>query len=155
MIVHSGPDHMRTVVALPLDTVDGATTKLLWLSLGLGIAVAVGVVALGNGAVRLGLRPLTRVEYTAQHITDGALELNVPVADPDTEVGRLGLALNTMLNRLRTALHRTETPKRSCATSWRTPDTNCAPRSPPSRVSPNSSWTNPTCQAGGARRHTP
>lgn len=109
VIAYSGPDHMRTVVALPLDTVDGATAKLLWLSLGLGVAVAIGVVALGNGAVRLGLRPLTRVEHTAQHITDGALELNVPVAHPDTEVGRLGLALNTMLDRLRTALHRTET----------------------------------------------
>ncbi|WP_432187286.1 ATP-binding protein [Streptomyces sp. Tue6028] len=109
VIAYSGPDHMRTVVALPLDTVDGATTKLLWLSLGLGIAVAVGVVVLGNGAVRLGLRPLTRVEHTAQHITEGALELNVPVADPNTEVGRLGLALNTMLDRLRTTLHRTET----------------------------------------------
>ncbi|WP_374214975.1 sensor histidine kinase [Streptomyces longispororuber] len=107
-ISYSGPDHMRAVVALPLDTVDGATTKLLWVSLGLGIAVAAGVVVLGNGAVRLGLRPLSRVERTAQHITEGSLELNVPVAHPDTEVGRLGLALNTMLDRLRTALHRTE-----------------------------------------------
>ncbi|MFB8266058.1 sensor histidine kinase [Streptomyces sp. NPDC055955] len=109
VVSYDGPDHMRAVVALPLDTVDGATTKLLWLSLGLGAAVAVGVVVLGNGAVRLGLRPLSRVERTAQHITEGALELNVPGADPDTEVGRLGLALNTMLDRLRTALHRTET----------------------------------------------
>ncbi|MET8969197.1 HAMP domain-containing sensor histidine kinase [Streptomyces hydrogenans] len=109
VVLYEGPDRMRAVVALPLDTVDGATTKLLWLSLALGVAVAAGVVVLGNGAVRLGLRPLTRVEHTAQHITDGALELNVPVADPDTEVGRLGLALNTMLDRLRTALHRTET----------------------------------------------
>lgn len=109
VISYPGPDRMRAVVALPLDTVDGATTKLLWLGLGLGAAVAVGVVVLGNGAVRLGLRPLTRVEHTAQRITGGALELNVPVADPDTEVGRLGLALNTMLDRLRTALHRTET----------------------------------------------
>ncbi|MGW0460787.1 HAMP domain-containing sensor histidine kinase [Streptomyces tendae] len=108
VITYSGPDRMRTVVALPLDTVDGATTKLLWLSLGLGVAVAVGVVSLGNGAVRLGLRPLTRVEHTAQQVTDGALELNVPVAHTDTEVGRLGLALNTMLDRLRTALRRTE-----------------------------------------------
>ncbi|MGW0686277.1 HAMP domain-containing sensor histidine kinase [Streptomyces sp. NPDC002754] len=107
-ISYPGPDHMRAVVTLPLDTVDGATTKFLWVSLGLGVAVAVGVVVLGNGAVRLGLRPLTRVEHTAQHITDGALELNVPGTDPDTEVGRLGLALNTMLDRLRTALHRTE-----------------------------------------------
>lgn len=109
VVSYEGPDRMHAVVALPLDTVDGATTKLLWLSLALGVAVAAGVVILGNGAVRLGLRPLTRVEHTAQHITDGALELNVPVADPDTEVGRLGLALNTMLDRLRTALHRTET----------------------------------------------
>ncbi|MFE7033855.1 sensor histidine kinase [Streptomyces sp. NPDC057621] len=112
VISHAGPDRMRTVVALPLDTVDGATAKLLWLSLGLGLTVAVGVVVLGNGAVRLGLRPLTRVERTAQHITEGALELNVPVADPDTEVGRLGLALNTMLDRLRTALHRKEASER-------------------------------------------
>ncbi|MFD6288964.1 sensor histidine kinase [Streptomyces sp. NPDC060205] len=112
VISHAGPDRMRTVVALPLDTVDGATAKLLWLSLGLGLTVAVGVVVLGNGAVRLGLRPLTRVEHTAQHITEGALELNVPVADPDTEVGRLGLALNTMLDRLRTALHRKEASER-------------------------------------------
>ncbi|WP_328493182.1 HAMP domain-containing histidine kinase [Streptomyces sp. NBC_00414] len=109
VIALSGPDRMRAVIALPLDTVDGATTKLLWLSLGLGSAVAVGVVTLGNAAVRLGLRPLTRVEHTAQHITDGAVELNVPVTDPDTEVGRLGMALNTMLDRLRTALRHTET----------------------------------------------
>ncbi|MFF2777492.1 ATP-binding protein [Streptomyces sp. NPDC058052] len=109
VVAYAGPDGTRAVVALPLDTVDGATTKLLWLSLALGVAVAAGVVVLGNGAVRLGLRPLTHVERTAQHITDGALELNVPVTDPDTEVGRLGLALNTMLDRLRTALRRTET----------------------------------------------
>ncbi|OIJ66475.1 sensor histidine kinase [Streptomyces mangrovisoli] len=109
VVAYHGPGHMLAVVALPLDTVDGATAKLLWLSLGLGAAVAVGVVVLGNGAVRLGLRPLTRVERTAQHITEGALELSVPGATPDTEVGRLGLALNSMLDRLRAALHRTET----------------------------------------------
>ncbi|WP_433340057.1 sensor histidine kinase [Streptomyces sp. CA-253872] len=107
-VTSEGPEGTRTVVALPLDTVDGATAKLLWLGLGLGLAVAVGVVVLGGGAVRLGLRPLTRVERTARHITQGALGLSVPVTDPDTEVGRLGLALNTMLDRLRAALRRTE-----------------------------------------------
>ncbi|MFD4606961.1 sensor histidine kinase [Streptomyces sp. NPDC058451] len=109
VIDHAGPDGMHAVVALPLDTVDGATTKLLWLSAVLGVCVAGGVVVLGNVAVRLGLRPLTRVEQTAQRITEGALELSVPITDPDTEVGRLSLALNTMLDRLRTALHRAET----------------------------------------------
>ncbi|MGX2994012.1 sensor histidine kinase [Streptomyces sp. JNUCC 64] len=112
VIVYAGPDGMRAVVALPLDTVDGATTRLLWFSVALGTAVAVGVGLLGNLAVRVGLRPLTRVERTAQRITDGALRLSVPVPDPDTEVGRLSLALNTMLDRLRAALHRAEDSER-------------------------------------------
>ncbi|WP_405724539.1 HAMP domain-containing histidine kinase [Streptomyces sp. NBC_00028] len=112
VLAHTGPDGMRAVVALPLDTVDAATTRFLWFSIGLGLVVAVGVVLLGNTAVRFGLRPLTRVERTAQDITAGALELNVPVPHPDTEVGRLGMALNTMLDRLRTALHRTEDSER-------------------------------------------
>ncbi|MCR8942773.1 HAMP domain-containing histidine kinase [Streptomyces sp. OUCMDZ-4982] len=112
VIADSGPDRIRTVVALPLDTVDGATTKLLWFSAFLGVIVAAGVALLGNAAVRLGLRPLSRVEATAQRITDGALDLRVPDTDPATEVGRLGQALNTMLDRLRTALHRTAASER-------------------------------------------
>ncbi|MFD4989855.1 ATP-binding protein [Streptomyces sp. NPDC058374] len=107
VVTDSGPDGMRAVISLPLDTVDGATTKLLWFSASLGVVVAAGVAVLGNAAVRLGLRPLSRVEATAQKITDGDLELRVPDTDPTTEVGRLGKALNTMLDRLRTALHRT------------------------------------------------
>ncbi|MGW4027228.1 HAMP domain-containing sensor histidine kinase, partial [Streptomyces sp. NPDC005009] len=112
VIARSGPDHMRAVIALPMDGVSEATTRLLWFSVFPGVVVAVGVVLLGNAAVRLGLRPLTRVERTAQNITAGALELNVPVPDPDTEVGRLGLALNTMLDQLRSALYRTEDSER-------------------------------------------
>ncbi|MFE9802840.1 histidine kinase dimerization/phospho-acceptor domain-containing protein [Streptomyces goshikiensis] len=49
---------------------------------------------------------------TAQQITDGALGLSLPVADPDTEVGRLAVALHTMLDRLRTALRRAEDSER-------------------------------------------
>ncbi|MEW1551216.1 sensor histidine kinase [Streptomyces tsukubensis] len=112
VIAYPGPDGMSAVVALPLDTVDGATTRLLWFSAALVVAVAAGVVALSSWAVRLGMRPLTRVERTARRITLGALELNVPVHDPDTEVGRLGLALNTMLDQLRAALRRTESSER-------------------------------------------
>ncbi|MEU0131409.1 HAMP domain-containing sensor histidine kinase [Streptomyces sp. NPDC006289] len=112
VVADSGPDRMRAVVALPLDTVDGATTKLLWFSAFLGTAVAAGVALLGNAAVRLGLRPLSRVEGTAQRITDGDLNLRVPDTDPATEVGRLGQAMNTMLDRLRTALDHTAASER-------------------------------------------
>ncbi|WP_406405742.1 sensor histidine kinase [Streptomyces sp. NBC_01643] len=112
VVADAGPDRMRAVVALPLDTVDGATTKLLWFSASLGVVVAAGVAMLGNAAVRLGLRPLSRVEGTAQRITGGDLKLRVPDTDPATEVGRLGQAMNTMLDRLRTALQHTAASER-------------------------------------------
>lgn len=113
LVADSGPRNMRAVVALPLDTVDGATDKLLWFGLTLDASVAVGVVLLSNAAVRLGLRPLTRIEHAAQRITDGAPDLGVPALDPKTEVGRLGLALNTMLDRLRAARRRAEASETS------------------------------------------
>ncbi|MFJ8754711.1 sensor histidine kinase [Streptomyces sp. NPDC102441] len=112
VVADSGPDGMRAVVALPLDTVQDATSRLLWFSLVIGAATAVGVMLLGGAAVRLGLRPLTRVEHTARSITSGELEQNVTDTSPDTEVGRLGIALNTMLDQLRAALHRKDRTER-------------------------------------------
>ncbi|MGV9313643.1 HAMP domain-containing sensor histidine kinase [Streptomyces sp. NPDC003691] len=112
VMVHPGPDGMRAVVALPLDAVDDATAELLWFSLAVGAAVAAGVAGLGGAAVRLGLRPLTQVERTAQRIAGGSLRLRVPGAGAGTEVGRLGLALNTMLDQLRAALRRAENSER-------------------------------------------
>ncbi|MET9659275.1 HAMP domain-containing sensor histidine kinase [Streptomyces sp. NPDC006510] len=106
VVADSGSDGMRAVVALPLDTVEGATSKLLWFSLAIGTVVAAAVMVLGSVAVRLGLRPLNRVEDTARRITHGELALSVTETSPDTEVGRLGIAFNTMLDQLRAALHR-------------------------------------------------
>ncbi|WP_432105113.1 sensor histidine kinase [Streptomyces sp. bgisy091] len=112
VVADSGPDGMRAVVALPLDSVEDATSRLLWFSLGIGVVAAAGVMLLGGVAVRLGLRPLTRVEHTARRITGGELEQNVTDTSPDTEVGRLGIAFNTMLDRLRAALHRKDRTER-------------------------------------------
>ncbi|MFF1920371.1 sensor histidine kinase [Streptomyces sp. NPDC058221] len=112
VVADSGPDGMRAVVALPLDTVQEATARLLWFSLAVGAVAAGGVVLLGGAAVRLGLRPLTRVEHTARRITSGELEESVADTSPDTEVGRLGIAFNTMLDQLRAALYRKDRTER-------------------------------------------
>ncbi|MEK8142573.1 hypothetical protein NKH18_10345 [Streptomyces sp. M10(2022)] len=36
VVADSGPEGMRAVVALPLDTVQDAMARLLWFSLGIG-----------------------------------------------------------------------------------------------------------------------
>ncbi|GGM83789.1 sensor histidine kinase [Dactylosporangium sucinum] len=54
--------------------------------------------------VRVGLSPLTRMEETAVEIADGNLSSRVVDADPHTESGRLGTALNTMLGRIEEAV---------------------------------------------------
>jgi two-component system OmpR family sensor kinase len=53
--------------------------------------------------VKVGLRPLDRIEVTAGEIAAGDLSRRVSPADSKTEVGRLGLALNAMLERLEQA----------------------------------------------------
>jgi two-component system OmpR family sensor kinase len=53
--------------------------------------------------VRVGLLPLDRMTHTAGRIAGGDLSHRVESSDPRTEVGRLGLALNRMLDRLEEA----------------------------------------------------
>ena len=66
-----------------------------------------GVLLLLGGAawvvVRVGLLPLDRMGHTAGAIAGGDLSHRVEATDPRTEVGRLGLALNAMLDRLEDA----------------------------------------------------
>ncbi|MEN1890253.1 sensor histidine kinase [Streptomyces mirabilis] len=104
VLLNPGPDGMSAVVTLPLDTVDGATSKLLWLNAVLLAVTIVALIALGRWVVRLGLLPLTRMERTAQDITAGRLDLRLADTDARTEVGRLGRVLNSMLDRLQKAL---------------------------------------------------
>jgi two-component system OmpR family sensor kinase len=56
--------------------------------------------ALAWWLVAIGLRPLERIGRTAGAIAAGDLSRRVEPATPRTEVGRLGLALNAMLDRL-------------------------------------------------------
>jgi two-component system, OmpR family, sensor kinase len=92
-----------TVVAVPLHEVDQTLHRLALVeALVIGaILLALGVVAFF--VVRLGLRPLDRMGDTAGAIAAGDLSRRVEPATPRTEVGRLGLALNSMLERLEDA----------------------------------------------------
>jgi two-component system OmpR family sensor kinase len=60
-----------------------------------------GVLALV--VVRRGLRPLRQMAGTADAIASGDLARRVPEGKPDTEVGRLGVALNEMLTQIEEA----------------------------------------------------
>jgi two-component system OmpR family sensor kinase len=88
------------VLATSLADVDDTLHRLLLIELLVTGAVLGGIVLLGLWIVRLGLRPLEAMGRTADAIAAGDLSRRVDRAEPRTEVGRLGLALNTMLGRI-------------------------------------------------------
>ncbi len=91
------------VVAIPLDEVSQTLDRLLLVE-ALVIAAVLLVLGLaGRLVVRVGLLPLERMGHTAGAIAGGDLSHRVEPDDPRTEVGRLGQALNAMLERLERA----------------------------------------------------
>ena len=93
----------RLIVAIPLHDVDDTLHRLLLIKLVVAIAALAALAGLAWWVVRLGLRPLERMGETAGAIAAGDLSQRVEPADDKTEVGRLGLALNSMLGQIETA----------------------------------------------------
>ncbi len=91
------------VVAAPLTEADGTLRQLLLVELVVAVAVLTALLLLGLWLVRVGLRPLGRIEHTAAAIAGGDLSQRVENDDPRTEVGRLGSALNAMLGQIEVA----------------------------------------------------
>jgi two-component system OmpR family sensor kinase len=92
-----------SVVAIPLREVDQNLRRLLFVE---GLVIAGVLLALAVAAwaiVRVGLLPLDRMGHTAGAIAGGDLSHRIESTDPRTEVGRLGIALNAMLDRLERA----------------------------------------------------
>jgi two-component system OmpR family sensor kinase len=85
------------ITATPLTDVDATLRRLLAIMLLVTAAVLAALAVLGLWVVRIGLRPLDEIGRTAAAIADGDLTRGVERAEPRTEVGRLGLALNAML----------------------------------------------------------
>ena len=97
-----------TIVAVPLGDVGATLHRLLLVEaivIG-GVLLALGV--LGWIVVRIGLAPLERIATAAGKIAGGDLDRRIDAAHPRSEVGRLGVALNTMLDRLQQAFRARE-----------------------------------------------
>ena len=86
-----------TVFAVPLTDVQQTLDRLLLVEALVAAGVLLALVVLGSVVIRIGLRPLERMGRVADEIAGGDLSRRVTPATPRTEVGRLGLALNSML----------------------------------------------------------
>ena len=94
------------IVAVSLDDVNATLQRLLRVEL----LIAAGLLALLAVAafwlLRRGLRPLERMSQVAGTIAQGDLDVRLSPAEERSEIGRLGLALNGMLERLEDAFAR-------------------------------------------------
>ena len=91
------------VLALPIDSVDDAVARLIAVQLLGAVAILATLALVAWWVIRLGVRPLDRMTEVAVSIGEGDLSRRVPEADPDTEAGQLGLALNRMLGQIESA----------------------------------------------------
>jgi two-component system, OmpR family, sensor kinase len=88
------------LIAASLRTMDSTLRRLVVIEILVTAVVLAALAGLALWIIRIGLRPLRAIEATAVAITDGDLSRRVDRADPQTEVGRVGSALNTMLDRI-------------------------------------------------------
>jgi two-component system OmpR family sensor kinase len=96
-------DATINVAAIPLRATDDLLERLLAVE---ALVVAAILLVLGIvswAVVRVGLLPLDRMGHTAGAIAAGDLAHRIESTDPRSEVGRLGIALNAMLDRLEQA----------------------------------------------------
>ncbi|WP_238016826.1 HAMP domain-containing sensor histidine kinase [Dactylosporangium sp. AC04546] len=85
------------VICESLSMVDNAVDELVAAELFVGAGVLVVLAAVGVTIVRTSLQPLREIERTAAAIAAGDLTKRVPESPPETEMGHLAAALNTML----------------------------------------------------------
>ncbi|CAO1649680.1 HAMP domain-containing protein [Salinibacterium sp. NG22] len=110
---HNAATGESLIVALPLSDVRATVLQLTILVVVIGLLAIVIAAIAGAIAVRFALRPLERVASTATRVSElqldrGAVALAERVsaddADPRTEVGQVGSALNRLLEHVASAL---------------------------------------------------
>lgn len=113
-------DDGNSIAGLPLSDVDSAVRSLVLWELGLTLLGTLLAALAGDWLVRRQLKPLHAVAETAYDVTGMPLSasgqsidtrVDSRYTDPQTEVGRVGTALNTLLDHVDEALderHRSE-----------------------------------------------
>src|SRR5579875_1563264 len=91
------------VLATSLSGINATVGRLEAVEALVTVAILALVALVSRWLVRVGLRPLDEMGRTAGAIAAGDLSQRVEEANPATEVGRLGLALNAMLARIEEA----------------------------------------------------
>ena len=92
-----------SAVAVPMSSVESSLQHLVLIEV-LGAAILLALLIFGAWEVlRRGLLPLERMAGTAGRIAEGDLSQRVEPAENRSEIGRLGLALNTMLDEIEAA----------------------------------------------------
>jgi two-component system, OmpR family, sensor kinase len=111
VIVTRGLDDDVQVTGLPTHGVDDTIARLSLIETIVALSAAALVALIGSVSVRLALRPLDRVARTARSVIDlplakGRVQLPGRLANPapDTEVGQVTGAVNSMLEHVESAL---------------------------------------------------
>ena len=91
------------IVGIPLADVDHTLHHLLVVEAIVTLGVLLGLAILAWWMIKFGLRPLESMQETAGAIAAGDLSRRVEVVNEHTEVGRLGIALNEMMQQIETA----------------------------------------------------
>jgi two-component system OmpR family sensor kinase len=107
-----GEEQYVLLLAAPLSSVDNTLHRLLWIELLVTAIVLAALAALGLWVVRLSLRPLAAIGATAAKIADGDLTQRIEREDDETEIGRLGKALNRMLGQIEAGYRAREASER-------------------------------------------
>gem|GEM_PF-45741 len=101
---HADQVHGTLIVALALSNVNATMASFLAIFFGFGVTVVIFGAALTRVLVSATLQPLRSVEATAMAFASGDYATRLPPGAPNTEVGRLSRALNSMLGRIDHAL---------------------------------------------------
>jgi two-component system, OmpR family, sensor kinase len=104
VVTSATPSGGMLATAISLDDVDTAVAHARRVLLVAALAALGATAAATWWAIRRGLRPIDRMVATAEAIASGNITERIDVPNPGDEVGRLGGALNRMLDRIADAL---------------------------------------------------